>query len=272
MNEKQEKEVERLVETVRKKKKYTHIHSGLIRTIAESELAKGRKRKGTEKAILSKLHQIGGAYFTQPPDYAEWQAELDGLSDDIHAEETRDLCIRVMKSHHSTDERLYILKDFYQKTLASIQPIPSILDLACGLNPLALPWMPVEKDVQYTGCDIFRDMIDFLNAYAGHFHLNAQFTQCNILDAKYPQKAKVAFVLKTLPCLEQVQKGFAPLLLERIPTDYILFSYPISSLSGRGKGMRETYTAQFKTIMADKGWQYEQFDFSSELAFLVEKG
>ena len=272
MNGKFTAETDRLVAHVLKKKKYAHIHPGLIRSIAESERKKGRKKKGTEKAVLSKLHQIGGAYFAQTPDYATWQAEIGDLSDDMQAEGTRDFCIRVMQSHHSTAERLYILRDFYQETLASIQPIPSILDLACGLNPLALPWMPIEKDVQYYGCDIFSDMINFLGAFSKHFKIKGNFTQCNILNAEFHQKAKLALVLKTLPVLEQIEKGFAPKLIRSIPAEYILFSYPISSLTGKAKGMRETYSAQFETMMAENDWPYEKFEFSSELAYLGKKG
>ena len=63
MNGKITQETDKLVAHVQKKKKYMHIHPGLIRSIAESEIAKGRKIKEAEKAVLSKLHQIGGAYF-----------------------------------------------------------------------------------------------------------------------------------------------------------------------------------------------------------------
>ena len=260
-----------LVRNVLEKPKYQHIHIGLVKTIAITELAKGRKKKETQKAVLSKLHQIGAAYFSQKPDYEEWKKELACLPKDIHSDQSKAFCTKVMESHYSTDERLPILNDFYQHILDSIRPIPSILDLACGFNPLALSWMPVGDDIQYYGCDIFTDMIDFLNTFSAHFGINAKFDTCNLLDATFNNPVKIAFLLKTTPCLEQLQKGFVLQLLDAIPAEYILFSYPISSLTGKSKGMRKNYTDQFTTIIFSTGWEYERFEFSNELAFLVKK-
>jgi len=264
-------EMARLTAFVQKKKKYEQIDPGLIREIVQQEASKGRNLKGTQKAILGKLHQVGAAYFEQTPDYPAWIERLTDLPDDLQAPETRAYCIGLMEHHHSTHERQYILEEFFQQTLAAIQPIPSILDLACGLNPLALPWMPIGRDLQYFGCDIFRDMTAFLGTFASHFHIQGEFKTCNVFDLDFPHRAKVAFLLKTLPCLEQVKKDFAPDLLRRIPAEYILVSYPVSSLSGKSKGMRETYTDHFHALMDEMGWTFESFTFSSEIAFLVEK-
>lgn len=267
-----EQEINQLTAFVHSKKKYQKMHTGLIRMIAEQECEKGRGMKKTRKAILGKLHQIGAAYFKQTPDYSAWEKWINALPDDLHARETRETCIRIMQHHHSTHERQYILEDFFQTALAPIQPVGSILDLACGLNPLALPWMPIKNEVQYYGCDIFEDMMQFLNGFADHFGFHGNFHTCNILDLDDSKSVDVAFLLKTLPCLEQVQKGFAPHLLEKIPAKHILISYPVSSLSGKNKGMEKTYTDQFKALIQETGWTYAAFTFSSEIAFLVEKG
>jgi len=215
--------LEDLVRKVLEKPKYQHIHKGLVKTVAIAELAKGRKKKETQKAVLSKLHQVGAAYFSQKPEYEEWKKELACLPADIHSDQAKAFCTKVMGSHYSTDERLPILNAFYQHVLDSIKPIPTILDLACGFNPLALPWMPVDDDIQYYGCDIFTDMIDFLNLFAAHFGIHAKFEPCNLLDTAFNNPAKVAFLLKTTPCLEQLQKGFVQQMLDAIPAEYILF-------------------------------------------------
>ena len=82
---------------------------------------------------------------------------------------------------------------------------------------------------------------------------------------------QVAFLLKTLPCLEQLDKGISPKLLDAVPADYLLISYPIRSLGGRAKGMGKTYETQFEKLMANRNWQVERFEFKTELAFLVKK-
>ncbi len=264
-------EVERLTAFVLEKKKYSMMHPGLVRMIVEQEFSKGRRGKKAQKAILGKLHQVGAAYFEQTPDYPLWKKMIRTLPRDLHTQDTRETCIHIMQHHHSTHERLYILGEFFQDTLAPIQPIASILDLACGLNPLALPWMPIQRDVRYLGCDIFEDMIQFLQVFADHFHIQAAFQTCNIFNARFTENVDVAFLLKTLPCLEQVQKGFSSALLESIPANHILISYPISSLSGKSKGMANTYNEQFKNLIAGTGWTFTSFSFTSEIAFLVNK-
>jgi 16S rRNA (guanine(1405)-N(7))-methyltransferase len=266
-----ENQVKDMVEYVLEKPKYRQISSGLIESIVKSELHKGRKTKDTQKAVLSKLHQVGTAYFSQKQTYEKWEAALSQLPIDIHSPEVEDFCVGVMRTHFSTSERLPILDDFYHTILSRIQPIRSILDLACGLNPLALPWMPVEAGVRYIGCDIFRDMVAFLNTFSNHFNFDSEFHSCNLLDAQFNEQVKVAFLLKAIPCLEQLEKGFPENLLRAIPAEYILISYPISSLSGKTKGMQENYTNQFNQLLEASNWTYERFAFSSELAFLVKK-
>ncbi|MCD6355991.1 MAG: hypothetical protein J7L66_01790 [Anaerolineaceae bacterium] len=264
-------EIHALTERILTKRKYRFIHRGLVESIARVELSKGRKKKEAEKAVLGKLHQVGAAYFAQKPDYLKWIKALSALPKDLRAPEVKTYCKQIMKSHYSTEERLPLLNNFYKQLLTPLKPIHSILDLACGLNPLAIPWMPLEKDTQYYGCDIFSDLTAFLNDFSGNFEINGNFKTCNILEAAFKQPVKVAFILKTLPCLEQLRKGFIPDLLDAVPAEYILLSYPISSLSGKAKGMRKTYANQCNAILNGKGWSYERYEFSSELVFIVKK-
>ncbi len=176
-----------------------------------------------------------------------------------------------MQAHSSTQERLPFIEEFFHTTLANLAPVESVLDLACGLNPLALPWMPVAEKAQYLGCDIFNDMTGFLNQFINHFGVEGAFETCDLTQLKFSKHAQVAFLLKTLPCLEQLAKGISPQLLDAIPADYLLISYPIRSMSGRAKGMGRTYETQFENLTQARNWCMERFEFKTELAFLVKK-
>lgn len=256
---------------VLQKSKYEHIQSGLVGQLAARELAKGRKPKEAIKEVSAKLHQIGAAYFKLAPQYARWLEELAQLPNDPAHEDVRAFCLQTMQAHSSTAERLSILEDFYASILAPIGPIESVFDLACGLNPLALPWMPLQAGARYSGCDIFSDLIAFDNAFLRHCGMDAHLETADIFHFEFKQPVQVALLLKSLPCLEQLEKGAAGILLEAIPAQYLLVSYPIRSLGGKSKGMRQTYTAQFEALTADKKWKVSKHEFSSELAFLVEK-
>ena len=67
-----------------------------------------------------------------------------------------------MSLHASTRERLPILDGFYSTVLAALPAPRRVLDIACGLNPLASSWMPLAPDVTYTAYDIYSDMMQFI--------------------------------------------------------------------------------------------------------------
>ncbi len=256
---------------VLQKSKYEHIQTGLVESLAARELGKGRKPKEAIKEVSAKLHQIGAAYFKLAPQYARWLDELAQLPNDPLSEDVRAFCLQTMQTHSSTAERLSILEDFYASILAPVGPLESVFDLACGLNPLALPWMPLQAGARYSGCDIFSDLIAFDNAFLRHCGMDAYLETADIFHYEFKQPVQVALLLKSLPCLEQLEKGAAGTLLEAIPAQYLLVSYPIRSLGGRTKGMGKTYEAQFEKLMAGRNWRVERFEFKTELAFLVKK-
>jgi len=260
-----------VVDVILKKARYREIQPGLIETLAAEELAKGRKLKDAIKAVSAKLHQAGAAYFTAQIDYRTWMDEVAKLPDDINNPRVKAFCLEHMQVHSSTQERLPIIEEFFHKTLASIAPVYSVLDLACGLNPLALPWMPLAGKALYYGYDIFGDMTGFLNQFINHFGIESSFKTSDITRLHFPRRAQVAFLLKTLPCLEQLDKGISPHLLDAVPADCLLISYPIRSLGGRTKGMGKIYEAQFNKLMEGRNWSVERFEFKTELAFLVKK-
>lgn len=260
-----------IVTEVQSAAKYRAIHPGLVRRIAAQELAKGRKARETVKAVRNKLHQIGGAYQETPIDYAKLIAELETLPTQAVNPELQAFCRRAMQQHASTRERLPILEQIFAQALAPLAPLTSLLDLACGLNPLALPWMPLAPDAPYYACDIYTDQIDFLNRFLAHIRRPGRAELCDLTAELPTQRVQVALLLKTIPCLEQVDKAIAVRLLENIPAEHLLVSFPARSLGGRGKGMPENYEAHFMELVAGRNWKIDRFQFSSELAFLVSR-
>lgn len=176
-----------------------------------------------------------------------------------------------MEVHTSTAERLPILGEFFKTTLAPIAPVSSILDLACGLNPLAIPWMPLSNEFKYLACDIYCDMMGFIQSFFYHFLICGKAFPADIIDAGPTQTSQVAFLLKALPCLEQLDKAIGAHLLENIQADHILISFPVRSLGGHHKGMPNFYRNHFFELVAGKNWKIHEFSFDTELAFLVTK-
>jgi 16S rRNA (guanine(1405)-N(7))-methyltransferase len=81
----------------------------------------------------------------------------------------------------------------------------------------------------------------------------------------------VAFLLKAVPCLEQMDRHAGATLLDAAPARHVLVSFPVHSLGGRQKGMPAHYEAHLRELVADRPWEVRRFEFTTELAFLITK-
>lgn len=171
--------VEEITHAVLASARYATLDPALVARIAAQELGKGRRRKDAIKAVKSRLHQSVGAYWDGHADYAAWRAALAG----VHDAAAQATTLRaIMRSHHSMRERLPFLTDFYRTLFAGLGPIRCVLDLGCGLNPLALPWMALPADAVYWACDVDREQIDFLSWWLAHCDQPGQAFVWNLLD------------------------------------------------------------------------------------------
>jgi 16S rRNA (guanine(1405)-N(7))-methyltransferase len=261
------KDLNSLVEALASTTKYKNVSPELVRNIGARELAKGVSLKTAVKATKGKLHQVGGAYQAGQIDY---DSALQSLRSAASPEAWRTNCRQIMSLHASTRERLSILEQFYQTVLTHIPSPHRVLDIACGLNPLAVSWMPLAGDVSYNAYDIYSDMMQFIGDFMQLAKLNGRAEMRDVIHNPPQETADLALLLKTLPCLEQIEKGVSSRLLDSIQARYLLISYPVSSLGGRQKGMVATYDAQFAALLEGRLWTVRRFLFSSELAFLVD--
>ncbi len=266
-----ESQVSQLIQKVQSNQKYQSITPDLVKRLVEDALRRGLKGKPAVKDVRSKLHQIGGAYFRRNPDFKASMQALETLPRNSEAESLQNYCQEIMQTHASTAERIPILENFYQTCLAPIAPVTAVLDLACGLNPLAAPWMPLAEQAAYFACDIYLDMLALVEKFLAHIHLNGHVIPCDLTSQTPQVNAQVALLLKSIPCLEQVEKPLVQRLLQSIQADHILVSFPVRSLGGRQKGMPDYYREHFYEDLSGTGWQSQEFEFETELAFLVTK-
>jgi 16S rRNA (guanine(1405)-N(7))-methyltransferase len=259
-----------LLKMVQGNPRYRGISPALVKKIGTLEVEKHRSLKEAVKATRSKLHQIGGAYMERMIDYSQWSKVLSGLPHDAGSD-LRDFCRRMMALHASTRERLPLLERIFTESLAQVAPVHSILDLACGLNPLALPWMPLERQATYFACDIYDDMVAFINHFLAHTGHPGGAEICDLTQSIPAHQVQVALLLKSIPCLEQLDKDIAPRLLAQIPAEHLLVSFPAHSLGGRKRGMPANYEAHFRQLVTGQSWRVKRFGFPGELAFLVSR-
>lgn len=267
----QDDALDQLVDQVRSGDKYRFISPEVIRNIGLKELGKRKSLKEAVKATRNKLHQVGSAYQEHSIPYQKWMEELQHLPAELSDRSVQEFILRCLPAHASTRERVPILSRFYSEVLTPIQPVQSILDLACGLNPLTIPWMNLPPGFKYTAADIYEDLRDFLNFFFQRFHINGEAITCDLTQALPPIESQLTLILKTIPCLEQVDKEAGERILSEVTSPNILVSFPTHSLGGKSKGMVQNYERHFLDVVREYPWKITRYEFPGELAFLVQK-
>ena len=261
-------EIDVITAAVLESRKYRNLAPDLVRYLAESELGKRRTVKEAVKAVKNKLHQVAGVYQDKMP-YPRWIDSLAACRD--KPEQMAACCLEIMQHHASTRERLPVLADFYRQIFALLPGVRSVLDIGCGLNPLALPWMPGAEYITYHAFDVYTDLAVFLR----HFFETAGIqgrAECNDLLHSAPgEEADVAFLLKMLPVLEQEKTSRGTQLLEELKVRFLVVSFPLRSLGGREKGMAEHYGSRFTAWLKQKNWTCKQLVFPLEQVFVVNR-
>ena len=263
-------ELERLVNAVLKSPKYRNICEELIRNTGRRELSNRGSLREAIKATKNKLHQIGGAYFLTRPSYPAWLKKLR-VAKERGNQEFKKVCAEIMNYHQSTRERLRALDEFYNRVFSLLPPVHSVVDVACGFHPLAIPWMPLSGEAKYYAYDAYVDLAEFLNGFLSLVDVEGRAEARDIVQNPPAVRTDLAFVLNTLPCLEQIEKSAGLRVLESTNADSLVVSFPVRSLGRRKKGMREFYEAQFSRLAQGKKWAFRKLELGTELIFIVKK-
>lgn len=259
-----------LVEQVSRSPKYAQLADTLVSRITAEEARKHKNQQDIIRSARTRLHQLTGAYLAPKIDYAQWLVNFKSLSPKDR-QGLESISLSMMRLHASTYERIEVLPTFFQTSLASISPVKSVLDIACGLNPLSIPWMPLADNFTYYASDVVSPLVYFLWHYFDLFGIHGN---ASILDLSFSipsQPVQLALLMKTLPLMEQIERGLSQKVLESLNAEHILVTYPLRSLGGRRKGMEETYQSQFDQLVAGRDWKIQDFRFPNEVAYLVTK-
>ncbi|MBM3235637.1 methyltransferase [Candidatus Poribacteria bacterium] len=265
-------ELQTLIDTIQSSKKYATICVDTIKRIGEKELRKNTAVKTAIKATKRKLHQVFGCYANRLElHYDDIYEKLKTAYGTQSETEIKEACRRVLMLHTSTKERITILEKFYEFIFNVTDKPKSVIDVACGLNPLTLPWMDLEETAQYFAYDIDENTIDFINKYLKLTGLKSTALAQDVIVQSPMIEVDVVVLLKTIPCLEQQEKGCSVRLMEALQAKHIVVSFPVKSVGGKSKGMLANYERIFYDLIRGKDWQVTKLPFETELVFVIYK-
>lgn len=262
----------KLAEEIAETKKAKHMDPGLIQQVLSRELRNSKNRKEIVKNVKSKLYQVSGAFRNDNLDYSTLKEKLSQVTPETPLDELKPICLEIMHTHASTRERSGILDELYTEIFRDIPQPKTICDLACGLNPFSIPWMPLEGDFRYEAFDLFSDMSDLINCFFEKRGIDGQASQANLLYGMPGGPYDLALLFKVIPCLEQIDKFGGRHLLSQLSYSarYAAVSFPGASLSGKDKGMPRNYEVHFMNIVDQEAWEIRKVRYPTELLFVLK--
>ncbi len=256
-----------LVAQLKGARKYALTCEDTLRRTAAWALARHPSAKEALKAAKRKLHQITAAYM-EPSKWREVE-DLVGRLPTGRPEMTRSICRRILAHHASTAERLEIMEGAFADVFR-VTGLPGVvMDLACGLNPFALPWMGLSSECVYHAVDINHRLVQCVNRFFEALG-RPQAAECRDVLATPPtEHADIALLLKTLPCLEQQEKGASARVLRTLDCRWIVLSFPSRSLGGRQKGMAAHYGRFMERLLDELGGEAKVLTYPDELFYII---
>ncbi|HLY35295.1 MAG TPA: 16S rRNA methyltransferase [Candidatus Limnocylindria bacterium] len=270
-------EARRIVDAVSGSRRYRSVAPAVIERLAGEELPRARTTDEAIKRVKRRLHQSVGAY--APMGRADPQANLArvraALAPPVDDPELRAACAELMARHASTRERLPHLDRFYAGIWDAVGGLPgSLLDLGCGLAPLALPWMGLAHDAFIRAIDADAAQLALVDGFldqAGQPHAVEAGDLAAATGPPLPA-ADVAFLLKLVPILDRQDPGSAARLLGGLRARHAVVSFPARSLRGRVKGMDRIYRHRLETLVSEvepKVVGVAEASVSNELVFVL---
>lgn len=265
-----EADVAALVAAVKQSKKYGDTHEETIRQLAVEALRRYKKPKQALKAVRKQLHSIMAPYLGDP-DYEMAAAALTAVFATNDEAAIAANCRDILYTHLSTRERLPIMESFYRQIFGVTGTPDALLDIACGLNPLAFPWMGLPTTVAFHAYDIHEPRIDFINHY---FRLQGLQPLAIVQDIalQFPQEtADVALFLKEMPRFARNYGDLGRPLLEALRARWLVLSFPEVSTHG-GRNLTVRYRQFMYELIAGHDWPVTELLFDGELVFCIDKG
>jgi 16S rRNA (guanine(1405)-N(7))-methyltransferase len=242
--------------------KYRSLDQSIVRRVAAEAAQRFGDRNQAVKYARRKLHQAFGAFLSGSPARAVTEAVAavrSGRSD------LRTAAVSAMRAHASAAERASWLAPFYDQVAAWCGSPGSVADLACGLNPLAIPWMRLSPGASYWACEIDADLVAALADLGQIMPVRLTAVACDLVSSCPAPRADVALLLKTVTTIEQQHAGAAGRLLAGLDCRHVIVSLPRRSLSGR-RGYRDDTGALIQTMMSGSRYRLaDQAAFGNEL-------
>jgi 16S rRNA (guanine(1405)-N(7))-methyltransferase len=260
----------RIVERVLSSRRYRGIDAALVERLAAEELPRSKGADDAVKRVKRRLHQAVGAFGR-----SRMRSSLaDAWDGDMAGPAFRAACLEALAGHASTRERTAHLDRFYAAIWEHTGVPGSVLDLGCGLGPLAVPWMGLDPAAHYVAVDVDRRVLDRVDAFlalVGQPHVPRAL---DLVSAVPTDEADVVLALKLVTTLDRQDPQAAARLLGSVRTPHAVVSFTTRSLGGQVRGMERTYRSRLERLVAEvpRVTGVKEASVPNELVFVLALG
>ncbi len=265
-----DEEIQTLIAELRASPKYRDINLPLetLKDLISRESYHYKKVKDVKQAVKKKLHNIVAPYLGDP-DYEQAILEMETAFRE-GGDVFKSFCLKMLNVHASTKERIPIMEQFYDRIFSETGLPESILDLACGLNPFALPWMGITEKTDYYAFDLNYPRVQLINRFFGYLNRPETAIYQDILVNPPKMAADLAFFFKEAHRFDQRQKGCNRDFWISLPVRKIVVSLPTSSLTGKHDKMEQHQRLVYEAI-ENLNWPVQEIILQSEIIFIIQK-
>lgn len=253
-----------IIEEIQKNKKYSMLHPDIIKRTVKKFSEKYSDEKIISKHAKSELFKVHTSFFSRTNYTQELQhlkvAYATGSERKIKAVHTEIL-------RRYDPRRVWLLEADFYKTLFEITGTPNVIvDVGCGLHPLAIPFMDFKG--KYYAYDVNKIEIDFLNEVFELMKLPklAKWQDCISTPPKV--KCDVAMLLKIATAFEWQEKGSFRKVVDKLNAKHIVISIPMRGIQNQANEEKFFYKVMGEVI---NNYKITKLVFSKELIFVLKK-
>ncbi len=239
-----------LISKIKEKKELSGISSKVIESLLEDYVRKHKINisglsKKEEKFIIKEIRDIlrkyaGRFYKSQK-----------------HSEE-------YLEGHLSTSER----KEFYpilKKIISKVNP-SSILDLACGLNPLAI----ASKNIFYYASDIDEANLEKIRKYFSENSISGEVFFCDLRNPpdSFPQ-ADLCLIFKALDIIDDKKHKISENIIRRLNSKITIVSFATKKLSGKKMAFPQRFW--FEKMLSRLNLKFRKINSPNEVFYIISK-
>lgn len=167
-----------------------------------------------------------------------------------------------LKKHSSTRERIPYY-DSVKEIISRFNP-SSIIDLGCGLNPIAI----ANHGVNYYAYDINEDAISLVNHFFSSKQISGKAEVADITEMNFP-KSDIALIFKTIDLVDKSGHKTAEEILKKIECKHIIVSFSTKTLSG--KPMNHPQRGWIERLCDRLGYSYTIEKIPNEIFYIISK-